>query len=103
VNKKTDYHGPSGNHGVNWDELFQIWLALDARIGELYRRAAVPTFLVVVGEEDGRVSSVAKMNAWDADCYQTCCELWFDMENILAVRSMELDFVQEVENYAGSL
>ena len=90
MNKRTDYHDGSGNYGVSWDELFQIWLSLDARIYELYCRASAPC-----GQEDR--SEPAKMNAWDADCYQVCCELWVDVTEIIAIRSYELHQVVTYE------
>jgi len=89
MDKNTDYHGPLGNKGVTWNELFQIWLALGDRIEELYDRASVEVSADLINW------GPQTLNAWDADCFQTTCELWVDVGNILAVRSQELNRVSE--------
>jgi len=90
MDKKTDYHGPLGNKGVNWNELFQIWLALSARIDELYDRAGVEVSVDLVNW------GPQTLNVWDADCFQTSCELWVDIGNIMTARTLELRAVNEV-------
>jgi len=91
MDKKTDYHGPFGNKGVTWNELFQIWLALGERIDGLYDRASIET------SDDLVNGGPQTLNIWDADCFQTSCELWVDIGNILAAKTRELRVINEVD------